>query len=33
MNSYLKDLRRALMAYSIYRQARTNAEAWTGVPV
>lgn len=33
MNSALKDLRRVLLAYSIYRRACTSSAAWTLVPV
>jgi hypothetical protein len=32
MNSCLKDLRRALLAYSIYRRACASSAAWTGIP-
>jgi hypothetical protein len=32
MNASLRDLRRVLLAYSIYRRARANAASWTGVP-
>lgn len=32
MNSGLTDLRRVLLAYSIYCRARSKAPVWTGVP-
>jgi hypothetical protein len=32
MNSCLKDLRRVLLVYSIYRRACTSSAAWTGIP-
>jgi hypothetical protein len=32
MNSCLKDLRRVLLAYSIYRRACTSSPVWTGIP-
>lgn len=32
INSGLKDLRRVLLAYSIYRRACTGSAAWTDVP-
>ena len=32
MNSGLKDLRRVLLAYSIYRRACSSSPEWTGVP-
>jgi hypothetical protein len=32
MSSCLKDLRRALLAYSIYRRACISSLAWTGIP-
>ena len=32
MNSVLKDLRRALLAYSIYRRACTSSATWTLIP-
>jgi hypothetical protein len=32
MNSCLKDLRRVLLVYSIYRRACTSSAEWTGIP-